>query len=614
MSDIFQNNLKAYLARYPRQAGRVQYYLEQWDSFASGFECQPGAEGFRLLDNGKVLDSTERNFFMPVVKGRICPRTVILEGFGIGGLLTHFKRAPFAETEDVIVIEPSVERFIFALHQADFQEVLKDERIHWWVGFTPEECFAEYYGLFKQLGRLGRFEAVQTVEHPVLSVFHKEYFTVVRDECFAARLLLKRDSGHWKDSLTGIKQSFENIPLLETLPGVSRLEGMFKDVPAVIVATGPSLNRSLEDLKKIKDRALIFAADASLKILLENGITPHFVATIERDNETKLFFENISYSNASPQAHLIAFPVVPRKSIEAYSGPKWMIYRNYGYLFFFETQVKKGVISSSASVAHMCLRLADYMGCSEVALIGQDLAYDPDTLASHAKGIAYAGWDEPKTEQEVLEQLAKQNEGTLVMVPGNLRPQVPTSGTYFSFLKEYSWEVGQLRIAVTNCTDGGAKIPNIPWRALLETAQSWQKQPDFFEAIGKVHSHEEKNRFTWDVITEYFRQLVPRLEQMTGEIGQLSAEHSLANLKAMVDAVSEARRELSKDPKFLYFCLINIGIESVQIENEWSCFPEDDEFLAAKLKNHQAWFALMSGVSKDILSVLESVSKNPPAN
>ena len=63
---------------------------------------------------------------------------------------------------------------------------------------------------------------------------------------------------------------------------------------AVIVSTGPSLTKQLPLLKEIQKNVTIICVDASMPILEKWGIKPDIVTSLERIEDTALFFEKTS--------------------------------------------------------------------------------------------------------------------------------------------------------------------------------------------------------------------------------------------------------------------------------------------------------------------------------
>ena len=54
-----------------------------------------------------------------------------------------------------------------------------------------------------------------------------------------------------------------------------------KEVPGIVVAAGPSLNKNIEELKKAKGKAFIIATDTAMKPLLNAGIIPDMYAVVD---------------------------------------------------------------------------------------------------------------------------------------------------------------------------------------------------------------------------------------------------------------------------------------------------------------------------------------------
>ena len=60
-----------------------------------------------------------------------------------------------------------------------------------------------------------------------------------------------------------------------------RLRDKFRGVPAICVSAGPSLDEAIGELKQINHHALIIACDSAVNALVNSGITPHVVVTVD---------------------------------------------------------------------------------------------------------------------------------------------------------------------------------------------------------------------------------------------------------------------------------------------------------------------------------------------
>ncbi len=91
-----------------------------------------------------------------------------------------------------------------------------------------------------------------------------------------------------------------NMPILKNYPGIIGFEGVFKNIPTVMVGAGPSLEKNMHLLKEYKKKMLIVCGDAALPILVNKlGVYPHIVVMGDptekqvenfKDIDTKRFF------------------------------------------------------------------------------------------------------------------------------------------------------------------------------------------------------------------------------------------------------------------------------------------------------------------------------------
>lgn len=86
--------------------------------------------------------------------------------------------------------------------------------------------------------------------------------------------------GFITDEYNMMKNSFRNLR-----HGTKRMIGRAENklrLPVLIVGSGPSLENSIEELKKHTNKFVLISSGSSLKILLQNGIKPDFHCNLER--------------------------------------------------------------------------------------------------------------------------------------------------------------------------------------------------------------------------------------------------------------------------------------------------------------------------------------------
>lgn len=171
--------------------------------------------------------------------------------------------------------------------------------------------------------------------------------------------------------------SIANAERYATCPGIADLQDAAKGIPALCIAAGPSLDGTLEALRTpgLKDRFVIVAAQTVLKILLREGIRPHFVTALDHHDICRKFYDGLTASDVAG-VQLVARPQCSPAILDAFPGVT-RLYRDDALDSVLGPDLARpmGSLSSGGSVAHLSYYLARYMGCDPVVLVGHDLAF-----------------------------------------------------------------------------------------------------------------------------------------------------------------------------------------------------------------------------------------------
>lgn len=172
-----------------------------------------------------------------------------------------------------------------------------------------------------------------------------------------------------------------NIAHVAGLPGVERFYGAFAGMPAIVVAAGPTLSRSLEFIRANRGKAVIVAVDTSYRILKKNGIEPHFCVTVDPQPVNARYFEGDTGGRtvlvADPSSHPSVFRLFRGRAVmagTAFPMMKWIE----------EICGGRGEIAHGGSVSTNAYDFAKRLGASPVVLVGQDLAFTGGY--AHARG------------------------------------------------------------------------------------------------------------------------------------------------------------------------------------------------------------------------------------
>ncbi|HEY1406256.1 MAG TPA: 6-hydroxymethylpterin diphosphokinase MptE-like protein [Spirochaetota bacterium] len=179
----------------------------------------------------------------------------------------------------------------------------------------------------------------------------------------------------WSSNIARNAKSF-----LSAVP-VSAFFGAFENVPAIVVAAGPSLTESIPFIRKNKDRAVIIAVDTSYFILRRYGIEPHFCLCVDPQAINARYFEG----DTSGETVLVADPCAHPSALRLFTGRQVMAGIPFDMMKWIEEiSGEKGELAHGGSVSTNAYDFAKQLGASPVIIVGQDLAFS-DGLA-HARG------------------------------------------------------------------------------------------------------------------------------------------------------------------------------------------------------------------------------------
>lgn len=432
----------------------------------------------------------------------------ILIGMGLGYII-HALLEHRRSIRHLAVFDLNMNAFKQALKVRDFTTVLADKRLI--LCFDPDPDVAKILEpadkalLLENVYRLQQVHAFQTD-----LAAYQELETSVFEFISARNIAGNTDVLH---GMRFIKNRFQMLPLLQYQGLLENLRDCFRDMPAVLVAGGPSLDKNIHLIKDMTRKAVIIAADAVLPVLQSQGIQPHFVTSID---PIRLNFEKIADCIIDEQTFLIASPHATPEV------PQHFPLKNIFWTFSSRPIEKwinqmaggKTATAGASTVAHVNLITAIMMGCDPIVFTGQDLAYSG--YRDHAQGVVLNNPD--SAEKELLK-----NDPNTLMVKGIDGETIPSSRSFVSMRNHF-----EAMIAANpgpryiNATEGGAHISGteaLPLKTVMDTycsndietapvlryAQKRENAPTARQIILSLERMLEKTNKLYQIITKYDR-------------------------------------------------------------------------------------------------------------
>lgn len=296
----------------------------------------------------------------------------IVSMFGFGnGIFARTMMKRMGARDTLLICEPCADLFFYVLNNFDITDILEDNR----VSITIEKINEfEFHNLILSKMNITNMKEQIMCVHPQYDKIFIEssliFWKEIKDAYQHTKVNINTEIYFGERFVSNILNNLRFVPESNTIYDLR--EVMPKEVPAILVAAGPSVEGQLEALRKAKGKAVIFAVDRILDFLLDADIVPDFVVTIDPMKQLEHFSKREEVT-----VPLICFVEANYEILKRHKGRK--IFCNCSaFLVKLYGSLKKipPLISPSASVATVTFAVCAEMGFKKIILVGQDLAYD----------------------------------------------------------------------------------------------------------------------------------------------------------------------------------------------------------------------------------------------
>jgi hypothetical protein len=358
-------------------SGIEQIYSIQTGDMDQALVIQCADEVYRL--NSIYSPRREAKYWADQFHFGNIENVIIMFGLGNGVFVKEIINR-MGKSGILFIYEPSREAFLHVIENYDLTDVLENHHVVLAVEDVNSFDFRHY--LISSIN-LNNLRCQIICAHPYYDIIFKdsylEFWKEIRDINKHAQLNINTAIAFGKRM---IENTLKNSKYLSYSNTIQELQTIVpQDLPAIVVSAGPSVRNEIENLKRAKGKAIIIAVDRILDYLLDEGVEPDLVATIDPKKPVQYFSRRTDVT-----IPLLSFIESNHEIFDAHKGRK-IICNCASFLsevyIRSEKEVPKMITGSSVATTAFaaCLEL----GLKNIILVGQDLAYDGGL--SHAGSI-----------------------------------------------------------------------------------------------------------------------------------------------------------------------------------------------------------------------------------
>ncbi len=363
---MLDSNVQAYLKRYGISLSDVliKYDIDNWQ------------------EGGDWLWQTVSPNDREEVANCISDTTLVLIVIGIGnGELVRVLREQIAEKTRLIIWEPDWKTF-FCACQRDLSDIILNDTIDLIIG-DDSEAESRLEKIFRKRLDYSNLYHCAILSMPGFQEKYQKYSEMVNEAFNKATFDLRVDVGtreHFAQH--NCRNELYAMSIMHNNSLIDHLWGAIptREIPVIIVASGPSLKKNVMLLKGLENKALILSAAHSATVLHEYGAPMHFAAMLDGLGGAHF----MDYDTENRERMLMGATTI-RFLQEKYNGQS--IYFSFDQKLFPLSEIEGSYYGykMGGSITTALLGMVRAAGFKNVILIGQDLAYD-DAGFSHASG------------------------------------------------------------------------------------------------------------------------------------------------------------------------------------------------------------------------------------
>lgn len=527
----------------------------------------------------------------------------IFFGFGNGMYVRKVLESP-ENTVRILVYEPSLDLFIKVMEEFEIDEILTSKRVTLIVEDYFPVTIKEY--LYKFVD----YRDLEKLTYQPYPNYEKIMFEELKDMDSEIQLMYNTIRATQEVMARYGRMYFYNslinIPwFIHSKSIISLFYKCPKDIPVFIVASGPSLDKNINELKNVNRKGFIIAADSSVKALLNHHIVPDVYITIDAAKQAA-HFEDPRVADIPVICELSSNGNVIRK----HKGDIFFINDLNTYVndYLTKEELLLPVFSSGGSVTNTAFAIATSMGFENIVLVGQDLAYTDNKTHSH---------DTVRGAQNI-------DASTLdgLLIEGYDGAPVRSSYEFQMYLRWFEEQIPQYpAINIINATEGGAMIRGAKNEKLkdviallctkeINIADIIRSTDYFFTDNQKEHTKRKMYQ-----LMEEMKELLDITKKGIRDYGKMEElayadKMSSKEMLRMLKSTNEITNQLEQAPAMYY--IQNLMQKSTQSFLQEAYHSEEDpkkEIISASQKGKEYLIIIQNSLVEAIPTIESTLNK-----
>ncbi|MBN1102074.1 MAG: motility associated factor glycosyltransferase family protein [Deltaproteobacteria bacterium] len=301
-------------------------------------------------------------------------------GYTVGAMLREMQ-----DGHHLMLLEPDPWILRQALSHLDLAQGISAGRIH--VMMPADRAIEDLFLRLLSGGILhGSIKVIADPRSGAISGEYEAWAKRIEDAYRYANTLIESSTVVQKRS---IDNEIDNTLHVSVSPGIETLRPLVRGRPVLLIGAGPSLDRSLDKIARVRSDMFLFAFAAAWRTLLSRGIEADFVLSSDKNPECLAMLRHTRFAHETP---LIFSSSIHPEFLWNYTGPRFAVPQKGLYPLLPSHQNHSVSLGTGTSVAVFALNLAVCLEADPIALIGLDLAVGEST---HASGHPLAGALDP---------------------------------------------------------------------------------------------------------------------------------------------------------------------------------------------------------------------------